>query len=67
AGLHEVNLAWHPKAEDWLWRPDLQEAKVSQGGMENLRYRRAWKRRWLDQLLAWREALIPYCAVRYAF
>ena len=67
AGLHEVNMAWHPKAEDWLWRPDLQETKHSESGMTNLRYKVAWKRKWLDQLLAWREALIPYCQVRYAF
>jgi spore photoproduct lyase family protein len=65
--LHEVNLAWHPKAEDLLWRPDLQEPKWSQSGMRNLRYKVAWKRKWLEQLLSWREALIPYCHVRYAF
>ena len=30
--LHEVNLGWHPRAEDVLWRPDLQQAKRSQTG-----------------------------------
>ena len=30
--LHEVNLGWHPKAEDALWRPDLQQPKRSQTG-----------------------------------
>ena len=66
-GLHAVNMAWHPRAEDWLWRPDLQEAKVSENGMENLRYRARWKRRWLDQLLGWLAETMPYCGVRYAF
>ncbi len=66
-GLHGVNLAWHPKAEDMLWRPDLQETKRSQSGMLNLRYRVAWKRRWLDQLLGWLGERMPYCGVRYAF
>lgn len=65
--LHETNLAWHPKGETLLWRPDIQETKVSEGGMRNLRYRVAWKRRWLDQLLSWHGARIPYCTVRYAF
>lgn len=65
--LHETNLAWHPKGEALLWRPDLQETKVSQSGMRNLRYRVSWKRKWLDQLLSWHEAAIPYCTVRYAF
>ena len=35
--LHEVNLRWHPKAEDWLWRPERQQRKLSQNGMWNLR------------------------------
>jgi DNA repair photolyase len=30
--LHEINLAWHPKAEELLWRPDIQEQKVSESG-----------------------------------
>ena len=25
AALHEVNLRWHPSAEDWPWRPELQQ------------------------------------------
>ncbi len=39
--LHEVNLAWHPHARDLLWQPDLQKAKHSEGGMQNLRYKAA--------------------------
>ena len=42
--LHEVNLGWHPKAEDALWRPELQQAKRSQSGMWNVRYRNDVKR-----------------------
>ncbi|WP_419899279.1 spore photoproduct lyase family protein [Roseomonas sp. USHLN139] len=65
--LHQVNLAWHPKAEALLWRPDLQEQKVSEGGGVNLRYRTPWKRRWLDRFIALLAARMPYCRVRYAF
>ena len=36
--LHEVNLAWHPRAEELLWVPHLQEAKVSETGGHNVRY-----------------------------
>lgn len=67
AGLHAVNMLWHPRGEEKLWRPDLQEEKVSEGGMVNLRYRARWKRRWLDQLLGWLAETMPYCGVRYAF
>ncbi|ONG56089.1 spore photoproduct lyase family protein [Pseudoroseomonas deserti] len=65
--LHEVNMAWHPKAEALLWRPDIQEQKVSEGGGANLRYRTPWKRRWLDRFIALLAARMPYCRVRYAF
>lgn len=66
-GLHDLNMSWHPKAESFLWRPDIQEEKVSQNGMANVRYRHRWKRQWLDQLLSWMDEAMPYCGVRYAF
>ncbi|MDP4026029.1 spore photoproduct lyase family protein [Methylobacterium sp. NEAU 140] len=67
ADLHAVNLGWHPKAEDLLWRPDIQEAKVSQGGGANLRYRTGWKGKWLARFKALLAEALPYCTVRYAF
>jgi spore photoproduct lyase family protein len=65
--LHQVNMAWHPKGEDLLWRPDLQEEKISEGGMVNVRYKARWKARWLNQFLGWMAETMPYCGVRYAF
>ncbi|BDI24107.1 spore photoproduct lyase family protein [Herbiconiux sp. L3-i23] len=65
--LHEVNLGWHPKAEDLLWRPDLQEQKLSQNGMVNVRYRAEMKRRHIDDLTALVASIAPYCRIRYAF
>ena len=65
--LHEVNLRWHPRAEDWLWTPGTQEAKVSEGGGDNLRYRTGWKGRWLARFKALLAEVMPYCTVRYAF
>jgi DNA repair photolyase len=67
AGLHEVNLRWHPKAEAYLWRPDLQEEKRSEGGMVNLRYRAGWKQKWLGRFKDLLAETLPYCSVRYAF
>lgn len=43
--LHEVNLGWHPSAEEVLWRPDLQETKRSESGQINVRYRTGLKGR----------------------
>lgn len=65
--LHAVNLAWHPRAEDLLWRPDIQEEKRSEGGQSNLRYRAGWKRQWLARFQALLAEHMPYCRVRYAF
>ncbi|AWN39811.1 spore photoproduct lyase family protein [Methylobacterium durans] len=67
AALHEVNLGWHPKAEALLWRPDIQEAKRSEGGGDNLRYRSGWKGRWLARFKTLLAQRMPYCTVRYAF
>ena len=67
AALHAINLGWHPKGEDLLWRPDLQEEKLSQSGMTNLRYRHGWKAQWLARLRGWLGETMPYCDIRYAF
>lgn len=65
--LHEVNLGWHPKGEEEIWRPDLQQAKRSQNGQWNVRYKVAWKQRWVAQLTELIEQRLPGCRVRYAF
>jgi spore photoproduct lyase family protein len=67
AGLHEVNLGWHPRGEELIWRPDLQERKVSHSGQENVRYRAAWKARWVQELVDLVGEHLPTCRVRYAF
>ncbi|WP_233597209.1 spore photoproduct lyase family protein [Corallococcus sp. CA041A] len=67
AGLHEVNLGWHPKAEELLWRPEIQETKVSQGGGVNVRYRTGFKGRHVAEFEALLAKHLPYCRVRYAF
>ncbi|MHA7240330.1 spore photoproduct lyase family protein [Arthrobacter sp. TMS1-12-1] len=65
--LHEVNLGWHPQAEEILWRPDLQETKQSQNGFTNVRYVAYDKRGYLDEFLRLAAERLPYCRIRYAF
>ena len=65
--LHEVNLGWHPKAEEVLWRPDLQQPKRSQNGGWNVRYRTGDKGRAVAALTYLIGARTPYCRIRYAF
>ncbi|WP_223878255.1 spore photoproduct lyase family protein [Microbacterium radiodurans] len=65
--LHEVNLGWHPRGEDLLWTPAIQEPKVSQNGAVNVRYRHPYK---ADAVATLRELIareLPSCRVRYAF
>jgi spore photoproduct lyase family protein len=65
--LHEVNLGWHPKAEDLLWRPDLQQPKRSQNGQLNVRYRNDVKREGVAKIRALIARTAPWLRVRYAF
>ena len=65
--LHEVNLGWHPRAEELLWTPDTQEPKISQNGDRNVRYRRGGKRARVRELLELIERRTPWLRVRYAF
>jgi spore photoproduct lyase family protein len=66
-GLHDVNLGWHPRGEDLLWRPDLQQLKRSQSGQWNVRYKSPWKARWVEQLSGLISQTLPECRIRYAF
>jgi spore photoproduct lyase len=65
--LHEVNLGWHPRAEELLWTPETQEPKRSQTGGLNVRYRRGFKGARVRELLALIERRTPWLRVRYAF
>ena len=67
ADLHTVNMGWHPKAEEHLWRPDLQETKISNTGGENVRYRHGYKGRLLTEFRSLMSKHLPYCPIRYAF
>jgi spore photoproduct lyase family protein len=65
--LHEVNLGWHPRAEDLLWRPEVQQPKRSQNGQWNVRYRNDVKRAGVARLQELIAVHAPWLRVRYAF
>ena len=65
--LHEVNLGWHPRAEQVLWRPDLQERKRSENGAVNVRYDRANKARAVQAVRDLVAEHAPWLRIRYAF
>lgn len=65
--LHEVNLGWHPRAEEVLWRPDIQETKRSQNGALNVRYALETKQQALTRLRELLAEHAPWLRIRYAF
>lgn len=65
--LHDVNMGWHPKGEELLWRPDIQETKFSQTGGKNVRYKRGLKKDLVDTFVDMMHTHMPYCGIRYAF
>lgn len=65
--LHEVNLGWHPRAEDVLWQPEAQETKRSQNGAVNVRYNQEIKRNSLVRIQEILADHAPWLRVRYAF
>lgn len=65
--LHEVNLGWHPRAEEVLWQPDAQETKRSQNGALNVRYHHEIKRNSLMRIQELLADHAPWLRVRYAF
>ncbi|MEU1460935.1 spore photoproduct lyase family protein [Streptomyces sp. NPDC005727] len=65
--LHEVNLGWHPRAEDVLWQPGIQQGKRSENGALNVRYDHLVKARALDDLRGLVAAHAPWLRIRYAF
>jgi spore photoproduct lyase len=66
-GLHRVNLGWHPRAEELLWDPSMQEEKRSQTGGINVRYRTGMKRKMVDVFRRILAENLPGCRIRYAF
>ena len=62
--LHAVNA---DEVEEILWRPELQETKVSQYGNVNIRYKRDLKRQYINSFLDLHEYHLPWQKVRYIF
>lgn len=64
---HEYNLANGIPGEDLLWRPDIQENKISSNGQLNIRYNHKLKADYIYQFKCLHELLIPWNTIRYIF
>ncbi|MFH9657038.1 spore photoproduct lyase family protein [Streptomyces sp. NPDC017248] len=65
--LHEVNLGWHPRAEEVLWQPGIQQGKRSENGALNVRYTNRVKAEGVATLRDLVAAHAPWLRIRYAF
>jgi spore photoproduct lyase family protein len=67
AWQHKANLAINPKAEELLWKPELQETKRSHMGGINIRYQHELKSRMIEVFKQIHQETIPWCHIRYIF
>ena len=63
--MHDVNLRWNPRGEDFLWSPELQQPKRDKPDV--LIYDYQLKAAEIKRFTAGIGKYLPYCAVRYAF
>ena len=63
--LHDVNMRWNAKGEEFLWNPQLQVPKKT--APDTLVYDYDFRRRELADFLKMLDRHLPYCPVRYSF
>lgn len=64
---HYANIANQLPGESLLWKPDIQERKISQYGGANLRYKHSLKADYIEQFKQIHEEIIPWNTIRYCF
>ncbi len=63
--LHETNMQWNARGEEFLWNPELQVPKKT--APDTLVYDYDFRRRELAEFLQTLDKCLPYCPVRYSF
>ncbi len=63
--LHDVNLSWNPKGEEFLWSPAIQVPKKT--APDTVVYDYQMRRRELARYTDGLARFLPYCPVRYSF
>jgi spore photoproduct lyase len=64
---HNYNLANDISGEDMLWRPEIQENKISGNGELNIRYQHKLKSEYIYQFKALHGIILPWNTIRYIF
>jgi spore photoproduct lyase len=64
---HQYNLQNNLAGEDLLWKPDIQEDKISQYGGFNIRYKHNLKAQYIKEWIELHNKIIPWNIIRYIF
>jgi len=64
---HYANIANSLPGEHLLWRPEIQEKKISQYGGTNLRYNHTFKADYIEKFKQLYQEIMPWCTIRYIF
>jgi spore photoproduct lyase len=64
---HYANIANNLPGESLLWKPEIQEKKISQYGGANLRYKHTLKADYIEQFKQVHDDIIPWNTIRYCF
>lgn len=64
---HQYNLDNNVTGENLIWKPEVQETKISQYGGVNLRYNYLLKLEYIKQFKEIHNEIIPWNTIRYIF
>lgn len=64
---HEQNIKDNLQGEELLWKPQLQENKISTYGGTNLRYKFQLKEKYIQEFKKLHNEIIPWNTIRYIF
>lgn len=64
---HYANLANNFPGESLLWKPKIQEKKISQYGGANLRYKYVLKAHYIEEFKKLHQEILPWNTIRYCF
>lgn len=64
---HDANLTAELPGEELIWRPDIQEDKISQYGGAALRYKSGYKAERIKEFENLKNEIIPWNKTRYMF
>lgn len=64
---HRYNILNNIPGEDLLWKPEIQEKKISQYGGNNLRYNHIYKADYIEKFTNLHNEIIPWNTIRYCF